>query len=77
MHESGELLMELFISLSFRQDVSLKKDEKAGAHGRCRPAATVTDGHRRSASSEESTRYTLSSTVSVLMKYDTDLPSDG
>lgn len=25
MHESGELLMELFISLSFRRDVSLKK----------------------------------------------------
>lgn len=46
MHESGELLMELFISLSFRRDVSLKKDEKAGARGRCplyyRPAPTVT-----------------------------------
>lgn len=27
MHESGELLMELFISLSFRRDVSLKKDD--------------------------------------------------
>lgn len=35
MHESGELLMELFLSLSFRRDVSLKEDEKAGARGRC------------------------------------------